>query len=393
MDAELTRLRQELAQSAGANAGPLVTDALGAVPRHLFLPGVPAELVYSDEAVVTKRDTDGLPLSSSSQPGLMATMLGQLNLAAGNRVLEIGAGTGYNAALIRHITGPTGIVVSIDIDQDTVDGAREHLTAAGYPDVTVLCRDGAEGAAEYAPFDRLIATVGLSDLSSAWLAQLTEDARIVAPIEVRGPMLSVAFERGEGHWASRSVLPCGFIKVRGALAGSSHDMVITDTITIHLPERRDVDVVGLASAVTSGIPVRAPTGIGTGTPSVMWGIYPWLCGTDPRACGLGESGPPGRLPETSRGGKGFRVWSGLVSGASLAVLAVPEDGELTAVGYGPDGGELASALAEATRAWHAAGRPATEDLHVDAYPPGAEIPPRAGMVIDRPATRFVIYRT
>ena len=94
MSEDLARLRASLADSVIGNAGPLVADALRTVPRHLFLPGVPPEAAYSDEAVVTKRGADGLPLSSSSQPALMASMLDQLALAPGQRVLEIGAGTG-----------------------------------------------------------------------------------------------------------------------------------------------------------------------------------------------------------------------------------------------------------------------------------------------------------
>ena len=77
-----------------------IAAALRDVPRHLFLPHLPPEEAYLDDAIVTKRDAEGQPISSSSQPAIMAIMLDQLNLAPGFRVLEIGAGTGYNAALI-----------------------------------------------------------------------------------------------------------------------------------------------------------------------------------------------------------------------------------------------------------------------------------------------------
>ena len=79
-----------------------IAAALRDVPRHLFLPHLPPEDAYLDDAIVTKRDADGQPISSSSQPAIMAIMLDQLTLAPGQRVLEIGAGTGYNAALMRH---------------------------------------------------------------------------------------------------------------------------------------------------------------------------------------------------------------------------------------------------------------------------------------------------
>ena len=81
---------------------------------------------------MTKRDEDGQPISSSSQPAIMAIMLDQLGLAPGQRVLEIGAGTGYNAALISHIVGAEGQVTSVDIDPELVGPAREHLASAGF---------------------------------------------------------------------------------------------------------------------------------------------------------------------------------------------------------------------------------------------------------------------
>ena len=172
-----------------------VVAALHAVPRHLFLPEQRPEAAYRDDAIVTKRDEAGQPISSSSQPAIMAIMLDQLDLAPGHRVLEIGAGTGYNAALISHIVGPSGQVTSVDIDPELVATAREHLARAGFGEVTVVCADGAGGDPEHAPYDRIIATVGVSDLAPAWLAQAVPQARIVVPLDVRGIQVSVAFER------------------------------------------------------------------------------------------------------------------------------------------------------------------------------------------------------
>ena len=121
MAASLTQLRERLVAEVLATSGirdERIAAALRDVPRHLFLPHLPAESAYRDDAIVTKRDADGQPISSSSQPAIMAIMLDQLDLAPGQRVLEIGAGTGYNAALMQHIVGPSGTVVSVDIDAD-----------------------------------------------------------------------------------------------------------------------------------------------------------------------------------------------------------------------------------------------------------------------------------
>src|SRR5579859_6035322 len=122
-------LQQDLVEQlirAGNIRTEAVEAAFRAVPRHVFLPELAAEEAYRDEAIPTKF-LNGSAISSSSQPAIMAIMLEQLELQPGQRVLEIGAGTGYNAALIAHIVGETGQVVTIDIDEDIVADARTHL--------------------------------------------------------------------------------------------------------------------------------------------------------------------------------------------------------------------------------------------------------------------------
>ncbi|HYK85220.1 MAG TPA: methyltransferase domain-containing protein, partial [Ktedonobacteraceae bacterium] len=136
-----------------------VEEALRAVPRHLFVPEVDVETAYSDAYVVTKWK-DGQAISSSSQPHIMAMMLEMLDLRPGQRVLEIGAGTGYNAALMAHIVGESGRVVTIDLDEDIVEGARKHLSDAGVENVQVVCNDGGLGWEEAMRYDRVILTVG-----------------------------------------------------------------------------------------------------------------------------------------------------------------------------------------------------------------------------------------
>ena len=113
---------------------------------------------------------DGVTTSSASQPSMMAIMLGQLDLQPGHRVLEIGAGTGYNAALMARIVGPGGRVVAVDIDADLVDGAARHLAAAGVDGVELVCADGARGYPPAAPYDRIVLTVGSGDVRPEWVA-------------------------------------------------------------------------------------------------------------------------------------------------------------------------------------------------------------------------------
>lgn len=396
MPADLTQLREQLAARVGGSGAPAVQAALARVPRHLFLPGVPPAEAYQDEAIVTRRDAAGMPVSSSSQPAIMAIMLAQLGLSPGHRVLEIGAGTGYNAALISEITRPSGRVVSVDIDPEVAQEARDHLAAAGYPDVTVLAADGAGGAGRHAPFDRLIATVGVADLSPAWLSQVTPDGRIVVPLDVRGAQLSVAFERAaDGHWASRSVAPCGFMRMRGAQADPTRVTQLDAGLWLALPEEREVAPL---PPLADPPPAAERTGVSPAGPDVSWGLRLWLAVHEARACQLTEEVRPGRPPRLPRPlfqSRSTQFSYGIVDDAGgLAILSRDAGGELIAEGHGDSGAALAADLAGHVRAWHASGGRGTEGLHVDAYPrPAAGLaePVTDGTVIERPSTRFVVY--
>ena len=196
-----------------------VAEAFESVARHVFLPGVDPAVAYADQAVVTHTAADGRPLSSSSQPTVMAAMLEQLAVEQGQRVLEVGTGTGYNAALLARLVGDDGAVTTIDIDRDLVQRARGHLAAAGLPDVTVVCSDGADGWRDNAPYDRIIVTAAAADLPPAWTEQLAEGGRLVVPLSLRGVQQSVAFDSVGEHLMSVSIIDCGFMPLRGALAG------------------------------------------------------------------------------------------------------------------------------------------------------------------------------
>jgi SAM-dependent methyltransferase len=107
-------------------------------------------------------------------------MLRALDVRDGQRVLEIGAGSGYNAALLAHRLGDAN-VTTIDLDPEITEAARDHLAAAGFHPA-VVTGDGALGWPERAPYDRILATCALSSIPPAWLAQCTANALIVAPL-------------------------------------------------------------------------------------------------------------------------------------------------------------------------------------------------------------------
>jgi protein-L-isoaspartate(D-aspartate) O-methyltransferase len=397
---ELTALQRNMVAQVRARGGARderVAEALLAVPRHHFVPDLPVEAAYQDEALVTKRDADGRPISSSSQPTMMAVMLEQLDLRPGQRVLEVGAGTGYNAALMAHLVGPSGAVVSVDIDTDLVDTARANLARAGHPEVRVVCADGAGGFATAAPYDRVIATVGVWDLAPAWGEQLTPAGRIVVPLDLGGADRSVAFEWSGDHWTSRSLLPCGFVSMRGVLAGPQRTMVIDADLSIVVGDGRELPAAAVSAALT-GAPAVHPTGVLAGPRDFFEGLGLWLAVHEPRRCTLSEAAAAvtPRLGRAPLAIQDRRVTTGAADGDSLAVLLRPaQAGEphgLEACGYGPRGDELAAGLATLARGWQAAGRPGSAGMRIAAYPRAADGPAPSpdGLVVDRPHTRFVL---
>ncbi|MGW7413210.1 methyltransferase domain-containing protein [Streptomyces sp. NPDC054863] len=232
---ERAALVREIA-AAGALKDPAWREAFGAVPRHLFVPywfkfgpGGSERLwgedqdpqrrdrwlrgVYADTALAT-RVRDGVLLSSSSQPSLMARMLDELEVREGHEVLEVGAGTGYNAALLSHRLGEEH-VTSLDLDPEIVESARSHLARAGYAPV-VLAGDGARGCPARAPFDRIMATCTVPSVPPEWLGQCRPGARILAPLSTG----LIALRVRDGSYAEGRFLPTPayFVPLRGGPA-------------------------------------------------------------------------------------------------------------------------------------------------------------------------------
>ena len=146
----------------------------------------------------------------------MAIMAGQLRLEPGMSVLEIGSGSGYNAAILSELLEGEGKIVTVDIDSTLVDDARQHLSAAGYKAVEVVCCDGSTGYSDAAPYDRIIVTTGAHDVSSHWMDQLNDGGVLVAPLWFKGFSLSVALRKHAAGLLGLSVAPCIFIPMRGA---------------------------------------------------------------------------------------------------------------------------------------------------------------------------------
>jgi protein-L-isoaspartate(D-aspartate) O-methyltransferase len=384
---ELNGLREQLlvtVRERGGAVDALVADALRTVPRHIFLPDLSPSAAYEDAAIVTKWDPDGVPSSSSSQPTIMAIMLDQLEPARGQKVLEIGAGTGFNAALIAHIVGPKGRVVSIDLDPEIVARAEENLSAAGAEGVTVLAADGALGDPAHAPFDRIIATVGVWDIAPAWHEQLAPGGLLVVPLDLRGIQRSVCFEWAGDHWTSRSSRPCGFMRMRGPSAGPDRAVSLDPRthLTMLLPDARELDTAAVLEALAAP-EVEIATGVSPAAMELFDGFGLWLAIHEPRWFALSAPGSDPRLPEAPLRGESGSATSGLLDEFGLATLAM-RDGELLVLGTERTAEELAGHVA----AWDEAGRPGSDGLTIDAYPIGSDV--TGELVIDKKHVRLVL---
>src|SRR5215475_9854381 len=276
-DAARARMASELL-SHGLPLSASVHAAFARVPRHIFVPEMGSAAAYRDEAFVIKCGADGLPVSSSSQPAMMAIMLDQLGLEPGHRVLEIGTGTGYNAAVMSAVVGPGGEVVTVDIDPELVARARSSLLAAGYDAVTVKCADGGYGDPAGAPFDRVIVTAGAWDIAPAWLGQLAPGGRLVLPLSIRGIQLSVGLERADEVWLSTSALRCGFVRMLGAYAGPEEAISLEEpsALTFQVSDGCPVDAEALRTALAGEDAVDEPLSVELATVAQVADLDLWL---------------------------------------------------------------------------------------------------------------------
>jgi methyltransferase of ATP-grasp peptide maturase system len=354
--ARARKLAQQLADN-GLLDDPGWRAAFESVPRHVFVPrfyrqqsdGEWSETtvvddgwldaVYSDEPLVTAlaetASGSRVTVSSSTKPALMARMLAALDVHDGHRVLEIGTGTGYNAALLTHRLGDDR-VFSVDIGADLVTAARERLAHLGYAP-TLAAVHGAEGLPEHVPYDRIIATCSVPAVPWAWAEQIRDGGLVLVDVK-------------RGSHAGNLVL---LRKRNGRLEGRFLPRWAT------FMGIRDAD----AAPLSVGVTVQPEDGQCTVTgldPQPWAAVVPWLLATS-------------RLPRKLVFGYRGRVDTG---GPEWATF-IGDDGSWAAVRMQPDehghreareGGPTAIWRAfEATyREWDALGRPGWDRLGLTA---------------------------
>lgn len=401
-DAE--RLRNALVdqiKEAGHARTPAVEAALRTVPRHLFVPDATLEAAYADTPVNIKYDTDGSSISCASQPGIVALMLDQLDAQPGERILELGAGTGYNAALLGHLVGEEGRVTTLDVDDDLVEGARAHLAAAGVTNVEALTRDGAVGHADGAPFDRIIATVGAHGIPHAWLDQLTPTGRLLAPQRLKGSVSrSIAYEQRDGRWLSVGSAMNTFMPLRRGIADDDRRIVplsADGTVRLQAPAALGVDVDALAGVLEqpgteewTGVTVRAGESpewmelfVSCTLPS---GLIRMLFPQGAKGTLLTEDPYPSATAAVDKGAVTYLA-------RRLSDQTTPDGGKLWefgVIGHGPGSDALAATVADAVRTWARDYRASEATFEIQPLDAPAVEPRPGRFALDTPLNRIVI---
>ena len=220
----------------GVLPDPRWEAALRSTPRHEFVPRWLAQdelgrwypvahddpatatewtaRTYTDAPLVTAVDDTGLPISSSSQPSLMVRMLEELAVGDDSSVLEIGTGTGYNAALLCHRL-PGGQVHSIDLEPALTELARERLAELGHAP-HLAARDGVTGWPEHAPYDRIVATCAVPRIPTAWAEQVRPGGLVLADLKIGAGSGNLALLRAEpdGLRGPFDATSAGFMSLR-----------------------------------------------------------------------------------------------------------------------------------------------------------------------------------
>ncbi|KIH77402.1 protein-L-isoaspartate(D-aspartate) O-methyltransferase [Geoalkalibacter ferrihydriticus] len=208
MDFAISRRRmvEQHIKSRGVK-DPLVLDAMLQVPRHLFVEQALADQAYGDYPLpIGQRQT-------ISQPYMVAVMTEALQLKGGEKILEVGTGSGYQAAVLARIAGR---VYSVERIPELARRARRILDQIGCTNVNVKVTDGTFGWEEQQPFDGIIVTAGAPSIPRSYLDQLGPGGRLVIPVGSLGSQVLMRVTKsGEGRFEEERLLDCRFVPLIG----------------------------------------------------------------------------------------------------------------------------------------------------------------------------------
>ena len=202
-------------ETGGYLTDPRLEEAMLAVPRHVFVPKELRETAYEDRP---------LPIGfgqTVSAPHMVAMMTSALQLKEGDKVLEVGTGVGYHAAIAKAVVGESGRVISVEYLPELVQLARKNLKVAKLK-VEVHEGDGYKGYEGEAPYDAVYVTCAIPDVPDALIEQLKEGGHFVAPLGITRCQL-MAGRKVDGELELEDLGPCLFVNAQGELGGGETD--------------------------------------------------------------------------------------------------------------------------------------------------------------------------
>jgi protein-L-isoaspartate(D-aspartate) O-methyltransferase len=387
MDSLVRQYQDLLLEQIRAGLKPPASEALvsayRAVPRHRFVEryrqiGVASwqdvtaanllehlATLYRNSALVIAGEESDAFGATISQPEFVLQMLTLLDPRPGQRVLEVGAGSGWNAALMGHLVGESGRVVSIEPVKELCSRARAALARVGSTNVSIIEGDGADGFAPEAPYDRIVFTVGMSHLPRALVSQLAPGGIMLFVMKsAGGANLLLSLEQQGKSLESRAIIPCKFVPAQG----KAHLDSLEPANLEEAPE--------WASLRTQEVSRRSYWFGATGRAAHVATTFPvrWFLS-------ITEPGYRDFLPLDVGGAAHFGLW-----GPDRRSLVVASAGELIA--YGSNWAE--QRLLERLRQWLDLGMPSAAAFRLSVHPAEALLPAREGEWITRfPEAQFV----
>ena len=183
-----------------------VLRAMSSVPRHEFVPAGSRDVAYADEPLAIGGG------QTVSQPYIVAVMTQAVGLSGEERVLEIGTGCGYQAAVLSLLSRD---VYSVECREELARSAAERLKRLGYQNVHVHCGDGSLGLKEFAPYDAVMVTAAAPSLPNPLLEQLKDGGRLIAPVGTEEHQQLVLVTRRGGGYVTQQMEPCRFVPLLG----------------------------------------------------------------------------------------------------------------------------------------------------------------------------------
>jgi len=215
---EFSDQREQMVQRyirAGYIRSDSMTEAVRRVPREAFMDPAYTQYAYMDQPFPIPGDGK----QTISAPYMYPIFYEPLGLVEGNKVLEVGAGSGYGAALAQELVGSSGLVVSIEINETTFGFARENLDGKGYRDVVLVHGDGSLGYPEKAPYDAICITAACPEIPQPLIEQLGTPGKLMAPVggsyNIYGQDLVLLERDADSEMKERTLMKVSYVPLTG----------------------------------------------------------------------------------------------------------------------------------------------------------------------------------